>query len=213
MRSFVLPRFYPILDTGALASRGLDPLEVCRALLDAGAGIVQLRHKAEWTRDVFELAERMAELACGARATFIVNDRADAALAVGAGGVHLGQTDLPPTAVRSFAGERLRIGLSTHNEAQLRAAAGEPVDYLALGPIFGTRSKERHDPVVGLEELSRLRPLSPLPLVAIGGLTRDAAQAVWGAGADSCAVIADLLRDDWRASIRTWGRLARSPIR
>ena len=208
MSSFALPRFYPILDTQILSARGLDPVEVCRALLDAGAGIIQLRHKEEWTREVFGLAERLARLAEGAGACFIVNDRADIALAVGAAGVHLGQTDLPPAAVRTFAGERLRIGLSTHNEGQLRGAEAEPVDYLALGPIFGTQSKERPDPVVGVDELRRLRPRTARPLVAIGGITRETAPAVWEAGADSCAVISDMLRDDWRASVREWGTLA-----
>jgi thiamine-phosphate pyrophosphorylase len=205
---FSLPRFYPILDTGALRARGLDALEVCRALIGRGAGIVQLRHKDEWTRETFELAADMAALAAGAGVTFVVNDRADIALAAGAAGVHLGQTDLRPADVRSFAGERLIIGLSTHNEAQLRAGAGEPVDYLALGPIFGTQSKERADPVVGLEELRRLRPLTSLPLAAIGGIARETAPAVWSSGADSCAVISDILRGDWRDSIEAWVRPA-----
>lgn len=189
----------------------LDALEVCHALLAKGAGIIQLRHKGEWTREVFALAQAMAAAARDASTTFIVNDRADLALAAGADGVHLGQTDLPVSAVRAFAGDRLLIGLSTHNEAQLRAAAGEPADYFAIGPVFGTRSKERPDPVVGVEELRRLRPLCDRPLAAIGGITRESAPAVWAAGAESCAVISDMLRDSWRNSIEDWVRLAQPP--
>lgn len=207
MPAFALPRFYPILDIRTLRAGDLDPLEVCRELADAGARIVQLRHKDEWTREIFELAEAMAKLCRAAGMTFVVNDRADVALAVGADGVHLGQTDLPPAAVRVFAGDRLLVGLSTHNEAQIEAGAGEPVDYLALGPIFGTQSKERPDPVVGVEQLRRLRPLSPLPLAVIGGLTLEAAPEIFAAGADSCAVISDMLRGDWRASVRKWAGL------
>ena len=183
---------------------------MCRALIDAGAGIVQLRHKDDWTREVFELAEEIAAIAQDADVTFIVNDRADVALAVGAGGVHLGQTDLRPAAVRAFAGDRLRIGLSTHNEAQLRAAASEPVDYLALGPIFGTQSKEQPDLIVGVEELRRLRPLAEPPLVTIGGITLETAPSVLAAGADSCAVISDMFVGDWRTKIRAWTRFALS---
>ena len=210
MHPFTLPRFYPIVDTGALHGRDIAPLAVFEALIGAGAGVIQLRHKGEWRREVFSLAGQMAALARNAKVTFIVNDRADGALAVGAAGVHLGQTDLTPSAVRSFAGDRLLIGLSTHNEAQLRCAADEPADYLALGPVFGTQSKERPDPVVGTDALARLRSLTPRPLVAIGGITRENAPAVWSAGADSCAVIADMLRGDWKASIREWARLAQA---
>ena len=207
MRSFVLPRFYPILDTVVLQTLGLETLEVCRVLLEAGAGIVQLRHKGEWTREMFQTAAELTVMARGSGASFIVNDRADIALAVGATGVHLGQTDLPPKAVRAFARDRLLIGLSTHNEDQLRAAAREPVDYLALGPIFGTQSKERPDPVVGVEELSRIGATASLPLVAIGGIARETASDVWAAGADSCAVISDMVAGDWRTAIRQWVRL------
>ncbi len=207
MSSFRLSPFYPILDTRALAARGLDPLTLARALLEAGVGILQLRHKDSWTRQAFRLAAEISQLAAQAQACFVVNDRADIALAVGAAGVHLGQRDLTPAAVRGFAGNRLLIGLSTHNEAQLRAAAHQPVDYLALGPIFATASKERPDPVVGLEELRRLRVLSKKPLSAIGGISLETAPAVLEAGADSCAVISDMLEDDWRARVRSWRAL------
>ena len=205
---FSLPRFYPIVDTKSPITVMRGPLKVFRTLIEAGARIIQLRHKDAWTRDSFRLAEAMTVLARDAAVTFVVNDRADVALAVGADGVHLGQTDLSPSAVRSFAGDKLIIGLSTHNREQLEAAAREPADYLALGPIFGTQSKERPDPTVGLEGLQLLRGLTNRPLAAIGGITREAAPEIWAAGADSCAVISDMLRDDWRASIQAWVRLA-----
>ena len=123
----ILPRFYPILDTRALQTRQVEPQQAFSRLVEVGARIVQLRHKDEWTRGFFDLAEKMADAARNAGVTFVVNDRADVALAAGAAGVHLGQTDLTPTQVRSFGGDRLLIGLSTHNEAQLREAEGAPV--------------------------------------------------------------------------------------
>ncbi|MEZ5394481.1 MAG: thiamine phosphate synthase [Bryobacterales bacterium] len=204
----VLPRFYPILDTRTLAARGIAPMQAFARLAEVGARIVQLRHKDEWTREIFSLAAEMAEAARKENVTFIVNDRADAALAAGAAGVHLGQTDLTPSQVRSFAGDRLLVGLSTHNETQLRQAASEPADYLALGPIFGTQSKERPDPTVGVDGLRRLRSLTTRPLTVIGGITRGTAPQAWEAGADSCAVIADMLEGDWRESMRQWAELA-----
>jgi thiamine-phosphate pyrophosphorylase len=127
----------------------------------------------------------------------------------GADGVHVGQDDLPPNEVRKIAGERLFIGYSTHNEAQLRAGDAEPVDYLALGPLFGTTSKENADPAIGVAELARLRPLSSKPLVAIGGITRKNAAEAFEAGADSVAIISDFLAGDWRQSIAEWTALKR----
>ena len=145
----------------------------------------------------------------------MVNDRADIALLSGADGVHVGQDDLSPSAVRRVIGDRLLLGYSTHNEAQLRAAASEPVDYVALGPIFGTASKHNPDPVVGLQELARLAPLAgERPLVAIGGLTLDTARQALAAGASSCAVISDWmpsavggLDSAWRERLRAWVEL------
>lgn len=190
-----LPDFYPILDEDWLRSSGRDPEEAARRLLKAGAEIIQLRRKSEFTRDAFEQALRLSRLIRGAGARFIVNDRADVALMVEADGVHLGQTDLPPAAVRGFAGDRLLIGYSTHNEEQLRAADAEPVDYLAFGPIFSTGSKRNPDPEVGLDQLRRMRALTRKPLVAIGGINRERAADVRAAGADSVAVISAV--DDW----------------
>jgi thiamine-phosphate pyrophosphorylase len=132
----------------------------------------------------------------------VVNDRADLARLVGAG-VHLGQQDLRPSEVRPMVGARTLIGFSTHNQSQLRAAAEEPADYLALGPVFGTATKENPDPVVGVEGLRRWRPHAPRPLVAIGGITRANAAEVFAAGADSVAVISDLF-PDVRARAEEW---------
>lgn len=204
----MLPKFYPILDTGAVLARDLDPVLVARELLDGGARILQFRHKAFLSRQALAWLEEIAGLTKQAGAVFVVNDRADLARLFGAA-LHVGQDDLPPQAARAVAGPSIRIGFSTHNEAQLRAAAEEPVDYLALGPIFGTATKENPDAVVGVEELRRLRPLMARPLAAIGGITRTTAPHVIEAGADSIAVIADLFPEDGniRRRAEEWVRL------
>jgi thiamine-phosphate pyrophosphorylase len=127
--------------------------------------------------------------------------------------LHLGQDDLSPATARLITGSATMIGFSTHNEQQLRAAASEPADYLALGPIFGTASKRNPDPVVGIEELRRLRPLTDRPLVAIGGITRANACEVLSSGANAVAVIADLFPEDGNLRARTqeWVSATRSP--
>ncbi len=188
----MLPRLYPILDTGALERRGLTLVETAAAMLDAGVRILQIRHKGLWSGSVFENARQVALLCRQAGATLIVNDRADIAKLLGAG-LHLGQDDLVPRDARALLGDGPLIGYSSHNRTQLRDAAAEPVDYVALGPIFITSSKPNPDAIVGIDELRRCRPLVEKPLVAIGGITRENAQAVFDAGADAVAVIADLL--------------------
>jgi thiamine-phosphate pyrophosphorylase len=205
----LLPRFYPILDTETAARRGVDVVAAAGMILEAGAQILQLRHKGFFSRDVFDSLERVAELCKSAGVTFVVNDRADLARLVGAA-LHLGQDDLPPGAARRIVGNETLVGYSTHNEAQLLAAAEEPADYLALGPIFGTVSKQNPDPQVGLEGLRRLRPLTARPLVAIGGITRENAREVLAAGADSVAVIGDLFPEDGdlRGRVEEWLALA-----
>jgi thiamine-phosphate pyrophosphorylase len=196
-----LPRFYPILDTAAIERSGGKLIAAAEALLTAGAKIIQLRHKAFFDRELYADAQRIAALCQQTGAIFVINDRADIAMLLDAA-VHVGQDDLPPAEVRRLSGGRI-IGFSTHNEAQLRAAASESIDYVALGPIFGTSSKENPDPQVGLEELRRLKPLANVPLVAIGGITRATAASVWGAGADSIAVVGDLY-PNVRASAEEW---------
>ena len=190
----MLPPFYPILDVDTVARRGLEVRDVARQILEQRVRILQFRHKGFFSRRTFEDLREIAAMSgdCGAR--LVVNDRVDVARLVGAG-VHLGQEDLLPSDARRICGPGTMIGYSTHDEAQLRAAAEEPADYLAIGPIFGTASKENPDPVVGLDELRRLRPLTDRPLVAIGGIARANAREVIEAGADSVAVIGDLFPD------------------
>ena len=199
-----LPRFYPILDTATAARCGVSVVDAAAQILEGGASILQFRHKGFWSRNVFEELRRVAELCRSASMLFVVNDRSDLARLVDAG-LHLGQDDLPPAAARVVFPNGM-LGYSTHNEQQLRAAEHEPADYLALGPIFGTVSKQNPDPVVGLDELRRLRPLTMKPLVAIGGITRANARSVLEADADSVAVIGDLFPADGNiaARVREW---------
>ena len=199
-----LPRLYPIIDSSLPAERGLTPGAMARALVQAGAGIVQFRHKTAYTRDAFSQAEEIGRILRDANTLYVINDRADIAMMVGAGGVHVGQDDLPAADVRQLVGPSLLVGFSTHNEQQLREGDTQPVDYLAIGPIFGTTSKDNPDPTVGLDELARLRSLTSKPLVAIGGITRANARQVLEAGADSVAVISDLLADDITARLAEW---------
>src|ERR1700677_69959 len=187
-----LPPFYPIVSDVATAE----------ALLEAGAQIIQYRNKKFLSRAAFDDASRIAELCRCAGALFVVNDRADIARLLNAA-LHLGQDDLAPSDARRILPASSIIGFSTHNEQQLLAGDAEPVDYLAIGPIFATASKQDPDPVVGLDRLRTLRPLTQKPLVAIGGLTRELASEVFKAGADSVAVIGDLM-PDVRARAKEW---------
>jgi thiamine-phosphate pyrophosphorylase len=189
-----LPRFYPILDTGLLKNRRMALVDAASALLDAGARILQIRHKGPYTRVLFEECQTIAARCFDAGAILIVNDRADIALLLDAG-VHVGQDDLAPADVRTVLGPSRILGHSTHNEAQVRTAIHAPADYLAFGPIFATASKENPDPIVGLSELRHIRELLARPLVAIGGITRALAGEVLAAGADSVAIIGDLYPD------------------
>jgi thiamine-phosphate pyrophosphorylase len=200
-----LKSFYPILDTETAARRRIDPVDAAAQILEAGAGLLQLRHKEFFSREVFQQAREVAALCRGAGALFVINDRADVAKLLDAS-LHLGQDDLPPADARRVLGEGAFIGFSTHNETQLLAASGEPVEYLAIGPIFGTSSKMNPDPAVGLGELRRLRGLTARPLVAIGGITRANARSVLEAGADSVAVIGDLFPEDGnvRGRVEEW---------
>ncbi|MGQ9916237.1 MAG: thiamine phosphate synthase [Bryobacteraceae bacterium] len=208
-----LPRVYPIVDTGALKRRGRDPLWFAEALLEGGARILQLRHKEHYSRAMFQTASALAVLCLRAGARLVIDDRADIAALLDAG-VHLGQNDLPPRLARKVLGEDRILGFSTHNEEQLRAAADEPADYLAVGPVFETFSKENPDPALGLERLAALRALTDRPLVAIGGITREHARAVLRTGIDSIAVIGDLLPEEMtkatvRGRMEEWTALTR----
>jgi len=201
-----LPRFYPILDTVTLQRCGVDAIDAAEALLTAGARIVQLRHKGHFDRTTYAKAQQIASLCDQADVLLVINDRVDVAMLLNAA-VHVGQDDLPPSHARRLAGNSRILGFSTHNEKQLKAAASEPIDYVALGPIFGTISKQNPDPQVGVAELRRLKPLARVPLVAIGGITRATAPEVWAAGADSIAVVGDLY-PDVRRSAEEWLKLS-----
>jgi thiamine-phosphate pyrophosphorylase len=212
--TLTLPRVYPILDTEALTCRKVSLETAASAFLDGGAGILQIRHKGHWSRDVFSSAQQVARLCREAGAPLIVNDRADFALLLDAG-LHVGQDDLPPRDARKLMGPDAVIGFSSHNVAQLCAAGGEPVDYVAIGPVFSTASKQNPDPTIGIEEVRRCRTLVDKPLVAIGGITLANAPDVLRAGADSVAVIAGLLpqpatAQSLRRRMEEWRRLAAS---
>ncbi len=192
---FPVARLYAIIDPAQAGGR--SAVEVAEALLGAGVRLIQYRDKRGSSRQIFDTGRQIAELARRAGGVFIVNDRADVALALEADGVHLGQEDLPAELARRVllagAGPTKWIGVSTHTLVQVREADRSTADYIAFGPIFATRTKERPDPVVGLEGLREARRATLKPLVAIGGITLDQAQSVIEAGADSVAVIGDLL--------------------
>jgi len=142
----------------------------------------------------------------------VVNDRPDVAVILGADGVHLGQDDLEPRAVRSLLSPGTLLGVSTHDLEQLRRARDEPVDYVAIGPVFATRSKAEPDPVVGLATVRAARALTSRPLIAIGGITEDNARSVAEAGADGLAVISALLsQPDLAAAARRFAAVLASP--
>ena len=160
----------------------------------AGCTLLQYRNKAGNARLMLEDAREL-RARVGATVKLIMNDRADLCLAAGFHGLHIGQDDLSPVSARWIIGASRWLGVSTHNPEQLAEADKTSADYLAIGPVFATSSKANPDPVVGLEGVRRARELTRKPLVAIGGITRANARSVIDAGADSVAVISDLLRD------------------
>lgn len=189
-----LPPIYPITDR---TLSGLSHLEQVRQLIDAGATFIQIREKTAPSREFYEECERAAQLAEKSGAKIVVNDRADIATMVGAAGVHVGQDDLPPQAVRSIAGEDVLVGFSTHNVDQAVRAAELPIDYIAIGPIFPTGTKLDPDPVVGLEGLAAVRKaVGELPLVAIGGINESNVRDVLAAGVDSAAIVGALFSNN-----------------
>ena len=194
----VLPRLYPILDAGCFSDAS-SLIAAAEQLTAAGATLIQYRNKSGNARVMLEQAQELREaLRAGAPAShlrLIMNDRADLCLAAEFDGVHVGQEDLSPESVRTIIGPDRWLGVSTHNPEQLREADLTSADYLAIGPVFATSSKERLDSVVGLDGVRQARALTRKPLVAIGGITRANARSVIDAGADSIAVISDLLRD------------------
>jgi thiamine-phosphate pyrophosphorylase len=188
-----LPRLYAIVDSSAHESTR-DLLAYAEDLATGGCTLLQYRNKSGNVRLMLEQARELKKH-LGASSRLIMNDRADLCLAADFGGVHIGQEDLSPESVRKIIGPKRWLGVSTHNPEQLREADRTPANYLAIGPVFSTSSKAQPDPVVGLEGVRRARQLTRKPLVAIGGITRANAASVIEAGADSVAVISDLLRE------------------
>ena len=159
------------------------------ALVDGGARVVQLRMKGADAAPLLAIARALTAWARARGVGFIVNDRVDVALAAGADGVHLGQDDLPLGAARAIVPAGFVLGVSTHDEAQARAAADAGADYIGFGPCFATSTKRNPDPVVGLERLARVCAASPIPVVAIGGITLATVADVARAGASAAAII------------------------
>jgi thiamine-phosphate pyrophosphorylase len=193
------PRFYAIVDS-ALLEGNVDLVHFAEALVSAGCTLLQYRNKSDNARVMLEQARELKRVLSSARdqnphAGLIMNDRADLCLAAGFDGVHVGQDDLSPKAVRAIIGPDRWLGVSTHNPEQLCEADLTSANYLAIGPVFTTSSKNRPDPIVGLEGVRLARSLTRKPLVAIGGITRANAASVIEAGADSVAVISDLIKE------------------
>jgi len=187
----VMPRLYVILDAGMLTEPARD---TAKKLIEAGVRLLQYRNKKASARELWTESRAIAEVAYAANCVFFVNDRPDVAYLAGASGVHVGQEDLGAEQARAVVGTERWVGVSTHNLKQFEEAAATSVDYIAVGPIFPTSSKPNPDPVVGAALLRRVRPLTKKPIVAIGGITLDRAPEVLAAGADSVAVISDILQ-------------------
>lgn len=191
--NFILPKIYPITDS---AVSGLSSSEQVERLAAGGAKIIQLREKRSSAHDFYQSAVQAIEIARNRNIRIIINDRVDIALAASADGVHLGQDDLPAKYAREILGKNAVIGISTHSVEQFRIAMTLPVDYIAIGPIFPTKTKENPDNLVGLDGLRDVRSIvGKFPLVAIGGINHDNLASVFDAGADSAAIIGAILSD------------------
>ncbi len=191
-----IPSLYAIVDADAARGAGWLLLDLAKAYLDGGARFLQLRAKLIASGKFLDVAAAITELTRSAGGTLIVNDRADIAHLAGADGVHVGQDDLAPAAARSIIGSERLVGVSTHTTRQLQAAVLEPVDYLAVGPVFVTATKDTGYSAIGLDQVRAAADIARsagLPLVAIGGITLERAREVIDAGAASVAVIADLI--------------------
>jgi thiamine-phosphate pyrophosphorylase len=197
---FALPRLYVILDAGvvrgSVQGEGLQSsrvLQIAEELTGAGVRLLQYRAKSLGAREMLETATKLAGLARAKGATLFVNDRPDVAWLSGADGVHVGQDDLGVEQARALMGPGRWVGVSTHNVEQFERAVSTSADYIAIGPIFETSSKANPDPVVGTEMIRRARRLTEKPIVAIGGIRLERAAEVLEAGADSVAVISDIV--------------------
>jgi thiamine-phosphate diphosphorylase len=200
MPSLSLPPLYAILDPEQTKGRPAE--SVLRQLLDGGAAILQLRVKTMAPSDFFQLAQRARAETRAHGCKLIVNDRVDIALACDADGVHLGQEDLPFAAGRKLMGDKI-VGISTHAIDQAKEAEKNGADYIGFGPMFGTTTKNTGYAARGVEMLRQIRAAVKLPIVAIGGITEQNVRQVWQAGADSAAIISDILgADDVPAKVR-----------
>jgi thiamine-phosphate pyrophosphorylase len=187
-----LPRIYPITDR---AVSGLSHTEQVKRLIEGGATFIQLRDKDGAPKSFLQDAEAAIIVARQNDVRIVINDRVDVAMTLGADGVHLGQSDIPVDAARRLLGADAIIGFSTHTISQVQIAATLAVDYVAFGPVFDTRTKRDHEPLVGLEHLREVkRALADTTLVAIGGISAVNFRSALVAGADSVAVISDLLK-------------------
>ena len=205
MPSLVLPPLYAILDPEQ--TKGRAPESVLRDLLDGGAAILQLRVKTMAPSDFFQLAQRARAETRARGCRLIVNDRADIALACDADGVHLGQDDLPLAVGRQLMGTKI-VGISTHDIEQAQEAELNGADYIGFGPMFGTTTKNTGYAARGIDMLRQIRAAVKLPIVAIGGINEQNVKQVWQAGADSAAIISDILgTDDPAAKVRRIARL------
>jgi len=225
-----LPRLYAIVDSVFFAAEE-ELVQFAKEIVAGGGTLLQYRNKSGNVREMLEQARELKKLFrvdvnAASRdqnphpvaknttrvghpsVRLIMNDRADLCVAAEFDGVHVGQEDLSPESVRGIIGPERWLGVSTHNPEQVYAADMTSADYLAIGPVFATSSKDKPDPVVGLEGVRRARGLTRKPLVAIGGITRANAASVIEAGADSVAVISDLLRNP-RKSAEEFFRILR----
>lgn len=186
----ILPKIYPITDRRL---SGLSHAEQAARLIDGGARFIQIREKRSPSDEFFAAVVECVDVAEGTDTKIIVNDRVDIAMAARAHGVHLGQTDLPPREARNLLGDDAIIGISTHDLEQVESGVAEPVDYIAFGPVWPTRTKENPDPVVGLEMIREVKQLArDIPIVAIGGIKTSNVIETLRAGADSAAIISEL---------------------
>jgi thiamine-phosphate pyrophosphorylase len=205
-----IPRLYAIIDLGCFPAKEQCTSAIAhfaRELLAGGVELIQYRNKTGGGREMLSHARELRRIVTALPlrsgcppVRLIMNDRSDLCLAADFDGVHVGQDDLSPTAVRGIVGGSRWVGVSTHNPEQVAEADQWPVDYIAVGPVSATASKANPDPVIGVEGVQRARKLTSKPLVAIGGITRVNCRAVIDAGADSVAVIADLLKDPRKAA-------------
>lgn len=205
MAIVAIPHLYPIVDFSCFSGKPnpvMAVLSFANQLIQSGATIIQYRDKVSPPQKVLSVGRELRRITLD-RALLIINDYPDLCLACDADGVHLGQDDLSPAAARQIlASSRKKgtwIGFSTHNMDQMREADAMPIDYLAVGPVFTTSSKANPDPIIGLDGVRKARELTSKPLVAIGGITRGNCRQVREAGADSVAVISDLLESPAKA--------------